>query len=336
VAPAPLLILSDARWKGIHGIGRFASEVLRRLPKHTQLANGPKPLSIADPLWLTSQVMARRPSVFFSPGFNPPPLCFFPFVFTIHDLIQLQVPDVATPHKRFYYQLIVKPASHRAFRVLTVSEYSRVQILEWSGLPEERVVNVGNGVDLPFVPEGQRYQPGFPYVLYVGNFRPHKNLHRLMLAFRRLDYPGLCLLLVGTPNSQMTACIRELGLQHRAAFLNTPSDHDLACVYRGATLLVLPSLIEGFGLPALEAMACGTPVVVSRNTALPEVVGEAGLFVDPLDVQDMKQAIARVLGDRELRGTLAKLGLQRAQRFSWDGVAAKVRAVLEEAVGGSK
>src|SRR5512140_806094 len=112
---APFPILSDARWTGLHGIGRFAREVLRRLPEHRQLRTGPRPLSAADPLWLAFQVMARRPAVFFSPGFNPPPLCPTPFVFTIHDLIQLQVPDVATPAKRLYYRLVVRPASRRAF-----------------------------------------------------------------------------------------------------------------------------------------------------------------------------------------------------------------------------
>lgn len=331
-----LAILSDARWTGPHGIGRFAREVLRRLPEHSQLENGPRPLSALDPLWLTYQVIARRPPVFFSPGFNPPPLCFAPFVFTIHDLIQVQMPDVATPAKRLYYQLIVKPACRRACRVLTVSEYSRSQIIEWSGLPQERVVNVGNGVGLPFQAEGQRYEPGFPYVLYVGNFRPHKNLHRLFLAFRGLQYPGLRLLLAGTPNPEIATRLDEVGIRNRSTFLGALSDSELACAYRGALFLVLPSLIEGFGLPALEALACGTPVVVSRSTALPEVVGEAGIFVDPLDVEDIRRGMERVLCDHGLRTTMAQLGLQRAIQFSWDKVASRVRAVLEEAASAAR
>jgi glycosyltransferase involved in cell wall biosynthesis len=327
----PFTILSDARWKGFHGIGRFACEVLRRLPEHVQLENGPKPLSITDPLWLTWQVIAKRPSVFFSPGFNPPLLCSAPFVFTIHDLMQIQVPDVATASKRLYYELVLKPAARRAHSVLTVSEYSRSQILRWSGLPEERVVNVGNGVDAPFVPGGPRYEPGFRYILYVGNFRPHKNLFRLLTAFRDLDCPGLRLLLIGTPTREVSARLGEIGLRPRTAFLSALPDQDLASVYRGALLLVLPSLIEGFGLPALEAMACGTPVVVSRSTALPEVVGKAGLLVDPLDTHDIKQAMERVLGDGDVRATMREMGLARAKQFSWDQVAARVRTVLYEA-----
>ena len=326
-------LLADARWKGYHGIGRFAREVLGRLPRHSELVRGPKPLSIGDPLWLSYQVTARRPSVFFSPGFNPPLLCRAPFVFTIHDLMQIQSPNVATPAKRLYYRLVVKPACHRAYRVLTVSDYSRAEILSWSGLAENRVVNVGNGVASPFRSEGPCYEPGFPYVLYVGNCRPHKNLPRLLLAFSALDQPDLRLVLVGNPTSLMTASVLQTGLTGRTEWVSDVSDHQLAAMYRGAELLVLPSLIEGFGLAALEAMACGTPVVLSKTTALPEVAGPAGFYFDPLDVGDMRQALARVLRDRNLRRVMRALGLERARQFSWDKVAARVKAVLEQAAG---
>ena len=327
----PLPILSDARCAGPHGIGRFAHEVLRRLLEHHRLEKGPRPFSPAGPLWLTAQVLWRRPPVFFSPGFNPPPLCFTPFVFTIHDLIQVHHPEVATPLKRAYYELILKPCCRRAASVLTVSEYSRAQIVEWSGIPEQRVVNVGNGVGPPFQPAGPRYEPGFQYILYVGNFRPHKNLGRLFEAFRRLKWPDLRLLLAGPPNREASAQLRKLGIQGRTTLLTGLSDDELACVYRGASLLALPSLIEGFGLPALEAMACGTPVVVSRATALPEVVGEAGVYADPLDVADIAKAMECVLGDGDLRAAMRALGIERARQFSWDTVAARVWSVLEEA-----
>ncbi len=169
------LILADARWFGAHGIGRFARNVLSRLPDCTQLKSGPKPLSIADPLWLSYQIMAKRPSVFFSPGFNPPALSTTPLVITIHDLAHIQLPVFATCSRRLYYRFLVRPALNRAYRVVTVSEYSRMEILKWTGLPEGCVVNVGNGVDPMFKPEGASYNPGFPYILFVGALRPHKN-----------------------------------------------------------------------------------------------------------------------------------------------------------------
>ena len=324
-------LLSDARWTGAHGIGRFATEVLRRLPEHRRIEHGPKPLSLADPLWLMCQVTRRRPAVFFSPGFNPPPACAVPFVFTIHDLIQVRLAVVATPAKRIYYEAIVKPACRRAFRVLTVSDYSRTEILRWSGVPEDRVVNVGNGVGEPFAPGGARYEPGFPYILYVGNFRPHKNLDRLFAAFRHLRCSGLRLVLAGPPDGTIHARLDQFGIRRRTVLIPGLSDSALAEVYRGALLLVLPSLMEGFGLPALEAMACGTPVVVSRATALPEVAGDAGLYVDPCDLADIERGLECVLGDAGRRAAMREAGIRRARLFSWDSVAARVRTILQAA-----
>lgn len=333
MAATRLPLLTDGRWKGFHGIGRFACEVLLRVPEQIQLENGPRPLSLADPLWLTHHVITKRPKVFFTPGFNPPLFCPVPLVFTIHDLMQVKLDCVSTPGKRLYYNLIIKPSARRAYRVLTVSEFSRVQILNWTGLPEERVVNVGNGVDYPFRQFGDRYRPGFPYILYVGNYRPHKNLDRLFAAFREVDAPELRLLLTGTPTPEMAAQLHVAGLEGRIGFLGTISDERLASVYRGAKLLVLPSLSEGFGLPALEAMACGVPVVASNSAALPEVLGGAGVLVDPLDVADIRAGIERVLGDSSLRLKMHRLGLQRASKYRWEQVGAAVCKVLREAAG---
>ncbi len=329
-------ILADARWVGLHGIGRFAREVLRRLPIETRLERGPRPLSLADPLWLASNAIARRPGVFFSPGFNPPPLCFAPLVFTIHDLIHIETPEAATPAKRLYYRCIVKPACHRAFRVLTVSEHSRSRILAWSELSAERVVNVGNGVGDPFRADGPRYQPGFRYVLYVGNARPHKNLDRLFQAFGDVARPGVMLVLAGTPEREIAGSLERHDIGSRVHLVGSLPDEELAAVYRGASLVVLPSLVEGFGLPALEAMACGTPVVVSRIPALAETVGDAGLLFDPLEPGDLTRAMKLALGDADLRARMTAWGLQRAQCFSWDQVAARVLAVLDEAAASER
>ena len=326
-------LLSDARWTGPHGIGRFAREVLSRLPGHTQLESGPKVFSPADSFWLSFQVIARRPRVFFSPGFNPPLICPAPLVFTIHDLIQIQVPEVSTLDKLMYYRAVLRPAARRAYRVLTVSNYCRDEIVKWCGLPAERVINVGNGVGGAFRPIGPSYDPGFPYMLYVGSQRRHKNLHRLIQAFRKIDYPRLHLLVTGIATPRFRAYIDRAGITNRVRFLGCVTDYKLAAIYRGAILLVLPSVSEGFGLPPLEAMACGTPVVVSRCTAPPEVVGDAGVLVDPFDVDDLRNGLERVLGDTDLRSTLCRLGLQRSRQFSWDRVAERVRRVLEDAAG---
>lgn len=326
-------LLCDARWKGAHGIGRFAAEVMKRLPQRIELESGPKPLSPADPLWLSYQVITKKPDVFFSPGFNPPLFGSVPLVFTIHDLMQVTLNGVTTAGKRLYYELIVRPAARRAFRVLTVSEYSRAQILIWSGLPEERVVNVGNGVDPMFCSRGCTYHTDYPYILYVGNHRYHKNLNRLFEAFRCLDFPALRLLLTGNPSEEMKAEVARTGISSRVEFLGVVPDAMLAAVYRGASLLVMPSLSEGFGLPALEAMACGVPVVASNTPALTEVLGGAGLLVDPLSSCSIRRGIEAVLGDAVLRASMREAGLQRTKSFSWDRVGVAVRQVLDQAAG---
>lgn len=324
-------ILADARWFGAHGIGRFARNVVMRLPDCVQLRSGPKPLSLADPLWLSYQIIKRRPAAFFSPGFNPPALITSPLVITIHDLTHIRLPVFATCQRRLYYRFLVKPAACRAYRVLTGSEHSRSEIVKWSGLPERCVVTVSYGVDPTFRCEGPRYEPGFPYVLYVGARRAHKNIARLLSAFAGIDYPELRLVFTGNKTPEMAARLAGCGIDGRVDFAGCVPDEDLARLYRGAVCLVLPSLMEGFGLPPIEAMACGTPVVVSRAAALPEVVGEAGVFVDPLDIEDMRAGMERLLSNSDLRQTLREAGLSRARLFCWDRVAEKVRAVIEEA-----
>jgi glycosyltransferase involved in cell wall biosynthesis len=216
---------------------------------------------------------------------------------------------------------------------MTVSERSRLEILKWSGLKVEYVVNAGNGVDPVFQPDGACFDPGYPFILYVGNLRPHKNLSRLFAAFKQIDFPELRLLISAKKTSEIVAQLSCHGIENRVQFLGCIGDQQLAAVYRGALVLVLPSLIEGFGLPALEAMACGTPVVVSRTTALPEDTGEAGLFIDPNDPRDIRLVIERVLADAELRHAMRETGIRRAKLFSWGYVAARVRQVVDAARG---
>ncbi|MGH9581341.1 MAG: glycosyltransferase family 4 protein [Bryobacteraceae bacterium] len=255
---------------------------------------------------------------------------------TIHDLTHLRLPAFATCHRRLYYRLLVKPAAYRAYRVLTGSEHSRLEILRWSGLPEHCVVTVGHGVDPAFRCDGPRYEPGFPYILYVGTLRAHKNIARLLAAFEGIDCPDLRLVFTGNQTPDITARLAGREIEKRIRFAGCVPDEDLAALYRGAVCLVLPSLMEGFGLPPLEAMACGTPVVVSRAAALPEVVGDAGVLVDPLDTEDIRAGMERVLSNSDLRQRLRAAGLLRARLFCWNRVAERVRAVIGEAAHASR
>jgi len=325
------MMLSDARWIGPHGIGRFAQEVLQRLPAHGKLTKGPKVLSPLDSAWLSFEIARRKPDVYFSPGFNPPVFSSAPLIFTIHDLIHLRVPEEGNALKHWYFKHIVLPSAKRAFRVLTVSEYSRREILSWSGLPGERVVVAGNGVDKSFSPAGVRNEFGGPYLLYVGNRKPHKNLDRLFQAFRRIECSKVKLVLSGENDTEISTRIARAGIAPKVVFAGTLQDGELPALYRGAEALVLPSLLEGFGLPLLEAMASGTPVIAARSSALPEVAGDAAVLVDPLDVSDIQQGIEFVLGNPNIRAQLRFRGLRRAREFTWDRVAERVAAELRNA-----
>jgi glycosyltransferase involved in cell wall biosynthesis len=325
------MTLSDARWIGPHGIGRFAREVLGRLPVHQQVTRGPKVLSALDPVWLSVQIARRKPQVYFSPGFNPPLFCKARLIFTIHDLIHLRVPGGNGWAKRVYFERFVFPSAQRAFRILTVSEYSKREILNWSRLPEERVVVTGNGVDGLFSPDGPRREFGSRYVLYVGNHRPHKNLDRLFTAFRQISDPGLVLVMSGSPTEEMRQRLTRAGITRCVRFAGPMSDPELAALYRGAELLILPSILEGFGLPVIEAMASGTPVVAARSSSLAEIAEGAAEMVDPLDGADIRRGIERVLGSADVRQHLRGKGLLRASTFTWEKVANRVRQELDAA-----
>lgn len=326
------MLLADYRWIGPHGIGRFASEVLNRLPAINPVPALGKPLHPLDPMLLSWILWRLRPQVYFSPGFNPPLRSPVPMVFTIHDLIHLCLPGEISLAKQLYYRHVVRPAAHQAYRVLTVSTYAQQAILDWTGLPNERVVVVGNGVGSVFCPSGVQYAPGYPYIFYAGNRKPHKNLTRLLQGFARSGLSrDVRLILTGTPEATVSQQIRALKLQDRVVYAGQLTDSELAAHYRGAMALVYPSLYEGFGLPPLEAMACGTPIMTSNRTALPEVVGDAALLIDPYDVEAIAWGIQCVVQDSTLRQALRHKGLERAQQFTWDQTAARVWQVLQAA-----
>ena len=312
-------ILFDARWldadgsRNVLGLARVGQEVIRLLPPLDRLEGGLRLFHPAEPAWLTAVLAKRRPQLFYSPGFNVPPTCPTPFVFTVFDLIHLHVAEESGAAKRLYYKVLVKPAARRARTVLTGSEYSRAEIIAWSGADPERVVVIGAAAAAQFTPDGDAHDPGYPYLLYVGNDKPHKNLKRLIAASSAVEHPSIRLLLVGPMTPRTRALIHAYGMHERVACLGRVPDKRLPKLYRGALALVFPSLYEGFGLPPLEAMACGTPVVSSTATSLAETVGGAAIEIDPLDTESIAHAIDRVVRDRELRATLRERGLKQAR-----------------------
>jgi glycosyltransferase involved in cell wall biosynthesis len=323
-------IYFDKRWCGQHGIGRFATELAAHLPGLSPLSLPLAPSHPLDTFLLTVRMAySHRNALFFSPGYNVPFIAPRPYVFTIHDLNHLDTPSSVL--KRTYYQLLMKPACRRAALVLTVSDFSRHRILEWSGANPERIRNVGNGVSDVFVREGQRLDVGNSYFLCVGNRKPHKNELRVVQAFAVADIPaGYLLLFTGLPSTELVAEMNRLGIQGRVRFLGSLNDSDLARAYRGARALLFPSLYEGFGLPLVESMACGIPVLTSNCTALPEIAGGAALLVDPRCTSEIVTGVESLVADMKLHSGLVRRGLERAAHFRWEAVANRVRQALDE------
>lgn len=330
-------VLVDARWIAPHGIGRFAKEVIQRLPEAERISDGPPLLSPVEPLWLSIEVSRRRPGVYFTPGFNPPLWSNVPVVFTIHDLIHLHFGEESSFLKHLYYRFVVRPAASSSARLLTVSEYSKQEILNWTRLPSERVDVVYNGVSEAFTREGSIYAPGYPYLLCVSNTKPHKNLERTLEGFARSGVSSEVKLLLRVSSSpRIEEHLHKLGIRDRVELIGQVTDEELAALYRGAVALLFPSLYEGFGLPVLEAMACGTPVLTSNVTALPEVVDNAGVLIDPYEVEAIAEGIRRLVEDSALREELRRRGLERAKQFSWERTAQETWRVLQEAMSEGK
>jgi glycosyltransferase involved in cell wall biosynthesis len=324
-------ILFDDRWIGPHGIGRYAQELMQRLPGFETVPHTLRKLHPLEPLWLSAVIARAHARAYFTPGFNPPLISKIPVILTVHDLNHLVVKENSSSIRRSYYRYVVRPGCLKAFRVLTVSEFSRAQIVEWTGLSEERVVNVGCGISESFKPTGGAHAPGFPYVLYVGLRGVHKNISRLMQAFARARIDrSIHLLFTGDADKKLVEMAAGLGCADRLAFAGFPDDRNLAELYRGALALAMPSTFEGYGLPAVEAMACGTPALVSSAGGLAEACGNAGLAIESESVDSIADGLERIVSDASLRAELRVRGLAWAANFPWSGTAARVAAVLAE------
>lgn len=325
-------IYFDIRWSGNHGIGRV-SRVLEERLKLEYLEVSGNPASPFDPMRLLL-AMLKLPSkcLVFNPGYNAPFFLVRPYIFIIHDLNHIDRPENSNFLKKLYYRLVMRRACKSAFKVLTVSEFSRQRIIDWADVPESHVVNIGNGVDDSFSPTTPPFSPGYEYLLCVSNRKPHKNEKRLLVAFSQASIDvTIRIVFTGKATESLLQLCENLQIKDRVVFLGFIPDSCLPGLYRGALALLFPSLYEGFGLPVVEAMACGTPVVTSKTTSLPEVAGDAALLVDPLNTDEITQALERIVNDAALRAELTEKGLARARQFTWDDVVDKVKHVLVDA-----
>ena len=330
-------LLVDNRWHGAHGIARYAGEVIGRLPWEVLRLSFGRPATPFDPLVATLAIAARRPDAYYTPGFCPPLASVgVPYVVTVHDLIHLDEPGERSWMKSAFYDRIVRPGLLGATRIMTVSQYSRARIVEWAGVDAERVLVAPDGVSGPFTHAGPRFSPGGGYLLYVGNSKPHKNLRTLLLAMQMLGSEAPPLYLVGADPADVRRLAAGLSLDGLLHPRQGLSDAELATMYRGALALVFPSRFEGFGLPVVEAMACGCAVVSSDIMPVREVAGDAACYFDPGDPEGLAKCVRSVVADEALRQSLVTEGLRRASSFTWERTAQAVASAIEDAVALTK
>jgi glycosyltransferase involved in cell wall biosynthesis len=302
--------------------------------------------SVTEQVRIPLALHRERVTLFHAPHYVLPPLVRCRSVVTIHDCIHLMFPQYLPGRLALTYaRTSIVLAARRATRVLTVSESSKRDILRFVDIPADKIAVIYNAYDERFGVEPreedvvrvrERYQLHDEFVLYAGNVKPHKNLERLIDAFdlvRKRGLNHLKLVLIGDQISKYAALRRAVHahqLHQYVRFLGYVPEDTLAVMYRLASVFVFPSLYEGFGLPPLEAMASGTPVVTSNLSSLPEVAGDAALLVDPYDPASIADGIERVLSDDSLRRQLRARGIARAHQFSWESSVRRVREIYGE------
>lgn len=294
-----------------------------------------------------SKVIRDEPDIVHLPNHHFARLAFRrknPYIVTVHDLVRFYLRfDPERLLERIWLRLDIMGIK-RASHIIATSQHTKNDLIKYMKIPDSKISVVYNGIDHDiFKPYDIKLRLlDKPYILYVGSERPRKNLGRLFQAFAILkkEFPDLKLLKIGpvgrydTYRKDSEKTVTSLGINRDVAFIDYVSEYDLTTYYCSAALLAYPSLYEGFGLPPLEAMSCGCPVVTSNVSSIPEVVGDAGLMVNPYAVSGLAQAMKRVLTDNELRQDMVRKGLEQSQKFSWEKTAEQTLAVYNKVAAG--
>ena len=366
-------LLSGRAWYRSAGVHRYIYHLLRHLEpaddglRYTVLlGEGGLPPDVAltalQSRWPTSRATVRvaweqlvqpwvlrriEADLVHGPVFIGPLLAPCPVVVTIHDLSFIRFPALFRPVNRLYLTVLARLSASRARRMIAVSAHAAAETTQLLGVPPERIDVVYHGVDPAFRPlpddkvAAFRQRQGVPerFVLFVGTLEPRKNLIRLIEAFARIYDSKVQLVLVGGKGwlyDELFDRVQDLGLREAVIFPGYVMGDDLPLWYNAATIVAYPSVYEGFGLPVLEAQACGTPVLTSDVSSLPEAAGGAALMVDPYDVEALAAGLNRMLTDALLRGELRERGLVHARQFSWPRTAQETARVYRCALGNAE
>lgn len=350
------------RQDSMHGIARYVYQLLQGLKQRSSrhdyfiIINKGSPLEeIAWPPfmnlihvhspWISIREQRELPKMlkglsidlFHAPSFVAPIFVPCAMVMTIHDLNHMVLPQFYTLFHQMYYQVVVQRSIKRSRFILTVSKFSKKEIVRTLELDPEKIFVTYNGVSEDYKPvEDQNYLEyvrdiyGLPerFVFCVSNNKPHKNVHQLVRAYcySNVDIP---LVLACPTDPNLIKIAENYGKKHLVYFSKFIEEEHLPAVYSLTDLFVYPSTYEGFGLPPLEALACGAPVVVARSSSLPEVVGDNAIFANPFDYKAIAEALERGVYDEQLREQLRKKGLGHARCFSWDQMIEKTIRVYE-------
>ena len=278
-----------------------------------------------------------------------------PYVLTVHDLLEhMYGSRNASSLRRNLHFYLTRRALRKAARVISVSQFTKNEIEKLLAISDERIEVVYNAIDERFLRGhateadreliAQRYLVNYPFILYAGAIRPHKNVVRIIEAFSALkselqkeqEYPDLKLIIIGddlSSHPRLRRTVVRSGVQNDVRFLGFVPIEVLRIFYDVAKIFVFPSLYEGFGLPPLEAMAHGTPVVTSNTSSLPEVAGNAALLVNPENVFEIRRGLQRALLDPALRAQMKQRGYEQAQRFSWTISVSRILEIYREVAG---
>lgn len=317
---------------------RWPNFVVRQTRPHTPL--------IRIPLTLSAE-LRKNPVDVLHVQFTAPPFAPCPVVVSIHDLSFEHLPETFKRRSRAQLRLTVRRSARKATHILALSEHARADIIATYGISPERVTAIPLAAADRFQPVGDEkelqrvrhtYGIAGDYILTVGSIQPRKNLGRLILAYARLRTDAKVgrpqLVIVGRKAwlvGETLRAIRDSGFSDSIILTGYVPDDDLPALYSGARCFVYPSFFEGFGLPPLEAMKCGVPVVAGNRTSLVEVVGDAGILVDPLDPEAIASGLSQVLTDEDLREELGSRGLERSRLFNWRETAKRTLEVYERA-----
>lgn len=289
--------------------------------------------SISEQLYFFRKKFSPN-TVFWSPHYNIPFFYSGDLIVTVHDVYHLDDPlNTLSKKEKAYARIFFNRIKQKAKKIITISNFSKNRLLETAKI-KENVEVIYNGVSDVWRQYETNEAKGFKYFIYVGNVKPHKNLQVLLAAFTEMNLDGYKLVIVGKKEGFINGDFETSSRidNENIIFTGRISDEELMSYVKSAEALIFPSLYEGFGLPPIEAMAMGCPTIVSNAASIPEVSGDASLYFDPLDKEELKRQMLKLINDKELKAELVKKGLAHAEKFKWKDAASSTIKIIEEVV----